>query len=81
MLTEIVYFNTPDNVGIGTQSSGYKLEVAEAIVMEDSTASTMSTGHSGIYSSGEELYSIDSAGNSTLLSPHDKETGGWIFIQ
>jgi len=47
--------------------------------MEDSSVPSMAAGHSGIYSSGGELYAIDSGGNSTLLSPHDKETGEWIF--
>lgn len=32
-----------------------------------------------IYSSGGRLYADDSAGNQTIISPHDPETGEWIF--
>lgn len=46
-------------------------------------ASTVPTGTlsdaAGLYASGGELYAYDSAGNATLLSPHDPVTGHWIF--
>ena len=32
-----------------------------------------------MYFSGGELFAYDSAGNSTQISPHDSETGEWIF--
>lgn len=32
-----------------------------------------------IYSSAGRLYAQDSFGNQTILSPHDSETGEWIF--
>lgn len=32
-----------------------------------------------LYSASGELRSMDSAGNSTLLSPHDKDTNEWVF--
>jgi hypothetical protein len=31
------------------------------------------------YVSGGEMFVYDAAGNASLLSPHDKETGEWIF--
>ena len=48
-------------------------------MMEDNTAPTSASGHSGVYSSGGELFAFDAAGNSTQISPHDSETGEWIF--
>ena len=67
------------DVGIGTSSPAYKLEVSGPVMMEDASAPSASAGHSGIYSSGGELRAFDASGNSTLLSPHDSETGEWIF--
>ena len=32
-----------------------------------------------IYSSAGRLYAQDSAGNQTILSPHDPDTGEWIY--
>ena len=32
-----------------------------------------------IYSSSGRLYAQDSAGNQTIISPHDPETGEWVF--
>jgi len=67
------------NVGIGTNAPAYKLEVSGPVMMEDAAAPSASAGHSGVYSSGGELFAIDSGGNTTQLSPHDTETGEWIF--
>jgi hypothetical protein len=39
---------------------------------------TLTNGVS-LYSASGELRSMDAAGNSTLLSPHDKETNEWIY--
>jgi hypothetical protein len=36
-------------------------------------------GHAGIYALTDDLFAIDAGGNSTQLSPHDSETGNWIF--
>jgi hypothetical protein len=66
------------NIGIGTTGPNYKLEVSGAIMLEDMTAPTASASHSGIYSNSGELYALDSAGNSTLLSPHNEE-GLWHY--
>ncbi len=68
------------NVGIGTTAHDWKLEVAGAVMLEDlASTPTHQTSHSGIYSVSQSLYAIDGAGNSTLLSPHDKESGEWIY--
>jgi len=67
------------NVGIGTSSPAYKLEVSGPMMMGDVSAPSASAGHSGVYSSGGELFAMDAAGNSTQLSPHDTATGEWIF--
>ncbi|MGH8016543.1 MAG: hypothetical protein ACREBV_10145, partial [Candidatus Zixiibacteriota bacterium] len=67
------------DVGIGTTSPAYKLEVSGPVMMENASAPSASAGHSGVYSNGGELFALDDAGNSTQLSPHDKETGEWIF--
>jgi hypothetical protein len=66
-------------IGVGTAAPQYDLEVSGPVMMQDSSAPTPSAGHSGVYSSGGELHAIDSAGNSTQLSPHDPNTGEWIF--
>jgi len=71
--------NNAGNVGIGTASPAYKLEVSGPVMMEDASTPSASAGHSGVYSSGGELFALDDAGNSTQLSPHDTTTGEWIF--
>jgi len=72
-----IYLN--GKVGIGTSSPDYKLEVAGAVMLEDGSAPASASGHSGIYSNTGELWAIDDAGNTTQISPHDKQTGEWIF--
>ena len=69
------------NVGIGTTNPGGGTTVGAAVLsIADGTAPSGGvTGQSSLYSSGGELYAFDSAGNSTLLSPHDLETNEWIF--
>jgi hypothetical protein len=67
------------NVGINTTIPGYKLEVDGPVVLENSSAPSLPADHAGIYATGGELYAIDAANNTTLLSPHDDETGEWIF--
>lgn len=67
-----------DQIGIGTASPAYKLEVSGALMLEDMVAPIASTGHSGIYSNGGELYALDASGNSTNISPHN-EDGLWHY--
>jgi len=66
------------NVGILTDPA-WALEVNGPMMMEDDSAPSHSSGHSGIFSSGGELFAIDQSGNTTQLSPHDPVTGDWIF--
>lgn len=77
---DAIYIDSDNKVGIGTTSPGYKLEIVGPVMLENATAPTSSTNHSGIYSSSGELYAIDDAGNTTQLSPHDEETGEWVFF-
>jgi hypothetical protein len=68
------------NVGIGNFNPAYKLEVSGPVMLGDDSIPSFSAGHSGIYSSAGELFALDAAGNSTLLSPHDSITGEWVFF-
>ena len=71
------------NVGIGTQAIAYRFEVAGPVMMENSGVPVTAVDHAGIYAVGAgastETWTIDAAGNTTQLSPHDPETGEWIF--
>ena len=50
------------------------------LAIADGTAPTTAiTNGSAIYSSSGELYAYDAAGNTTQLSPHDPDTGEWVF--
>ena len=73
--------NTAGNVGIGTTSPGGGTTVGTKILsLADGTAPAGGVaGQVSLYSSAGELYALDAAGNTTLNSPHDKETGKWIF--
>jgi hypothetical protein len=71
--------NNAGNIGVGTANPAYRLEVAGPMMMEDGAVPSVSAGHSGVYSSGGELFALDQAGNSTQLSPHDPGTGEWVF--
>jgi len=80
--SELLTLTTTGNVGVGTSSPGYKLEVDGPVIMKKTTVPTSDGVHAGIYAIGDtlpELWAIDGANNTTLLSPHDKETGEWIF--
>jgi hypothetical protein len=37
------------------------------------------TNAAALFASGGEMYAYDALGNATLISPHDFETGEWIF--
>lgn len=55
-------------------------EGTNQLVLFDGTApaGTLTNGVT-LYSASGELRSMDAAGNSTLLSPHDHETNEWIY--
>ena len=68
------------DVGIGDAvNPNYKLEVGGEIMLQDTTVPVATSGRSGIYSNSGELYAIDQFGNSTQISPHDRETKEWIY--
>lgn len=71
-----VFSSDVKNIGIGTNNPNYKLEVAGALMLEDTVMPSSSAGHSGIYSSGGILYTLDALGNSTKISTYD-ENGFW----
>jgi len=67
-------------VGIGMKNdwAAPGLIVVDQIILKDG-AWTFGAGYSGIVSSSGELWAIDQNANMTKLSPHDEETGEWIF--
>ncbi len=73
-----IFSNDVRNIGIGTSDPNYKLEVSGALMLEDTSIPNSSNGHSGIYSSEGELYTLDASGNSTKISSHDKD-GLWQY--
>jgi len=76
----LVLQSTGGKVGIGTADPGYTLEVSGPIFMEDTTLPTYSAGHAGIYSISGALYAMSGTNHvATLISPHDPDTGEWIF--
>ncbi len=77
--TDKIKITSGGNVGIGTTSPAYKLEVSGPVMLENAAVPSASAGHSGVYSSAGELFALDASGNSTQLSPHDTQTGEWIF--
>lgn len=71
-----IFSNDVKNIGIGTNDPNYRLEVSGALMLEDTVVPNSSYGHSGIYSSEGELYTVDASGNSTKISSYD-ERGLW----
>ena len=67
------------NVGIGTNNPDYKLEVHGPIFIGNASTPPVIGGKAGLFNSGGELFSQDGAGNSTHISPHNPDTGEWIF--
>ncbi len=73
-----IFANDVQNIGIGTNNPNYKLEVSGALMLEDSSMPNSANGHSGIYSTGGELYALDASGNSVKISSHD-QNGLWQY--
>jgi hypothetical protein len=69
------------NVGVGTVSPGGGVTAGTRVLsLAAGTAPTGGVANQvSLYSSGGELYTLDSSGNATLLSPHDTISGEWIF--
>ncbi len=67
-------------VGIGVDNPKATLTVNGTVLLKDiSPYYEFFAGYSGIFSNAGQLYSVDGAGNTTQISPHDAETGEWIF--
>jgi hypothetical protein len=68
------------NLKIGGTAARGTTEPTNSISLFNGTApvGTLTNGVS-LYSASGELRSMDAAGNSTLLSPHDHETNEWIY--
>jgi hypothetical protein len=66
-------------IGIHDPTTDYKFSVGSALMLKDSSTPKYTNNYSGLYSNTGELYAIDGSGNTTLLSPHDRKTGEWIF--
>lgn len=66
-------------IGIHDPTTKYEFSSGTGLMLRNSLAPEFNSSYAGIYASGGELYAIDGVGNTTLLSPHDSESGDWIF--
>lgn len=71
---------TAGNLKIGGTAARGTTEGTNELVLFNGTApvGTLTNGAS-FYAAAGEMRVMDSAGNSTLLSPHDDETNEWVF--
>ncbi len=67
------------NVSIGQAAAPYTLTVGGEVMLAGTNAPTAQSNYAGIYSNKGELFAFDEIGNSTQISPHDPQTGDWIF--
>jgi len=75
-------FNSSNNFGVGTNNIGGG---SQNLVFRSGFApSSPSANYSRIYAKDvggtSELFVYDGAGNETQISPHDPQTGEWIFF-
>lgn len=79
-LDNLSFMTAVNNFKIGGTAARGTTEGTNQLVLFNGTApvGTLTNGVS-IYSASGELRSMDAAGNSTLLSPHDHETNEWIY--
>ena len=81
-LTDTVTGMTLDekgNVGIGTTNQFGNGEGILSLKNANTNPSMTLMNAAALYASSGELFAYDAAGNATQISPHDKETGEWIF--
>jgi len=67
------------NVGIGTTNPGGGTGSSVLTLANSSAAPALLANTTHLYSSAGEGYWMDAAGHTTLQTPHDLETGEWIF--
>lgn len=75
-----IFVNDKKNVGIGVDNPSYKLEVKGAIMLQQEKKPKASKNKAGIYSDNGQLFALSQNGDTTQLSPHDAETGEWIYF-
>ena len=66
-------------VGIGLDNPKAPLTVNGTILLKDAPTYNFLPGYSGIFSNNSELFAVDGNHNTTQISPHDPQTGEWIF--
>lgn len=71
---------TSGNVGIGTTNPGGGTGRSVLSLANSTAAPTALANTTHLYSLTGEGYWMDAAGNVTLQTPHDPETGEWIFF-
>ncbi|MDQ7779042.1 MAG: hypothetical protein RDV41_04960, partial [Planctomycetota bacterium] len=71
---------TSGSVGIGTNNPGGGTGSPVLSIASTATAPTAVVGVSHIYTVAGEGWWMDGGGNTTLQTPHDPETGEWIFF-
>lgn len=79
-LTEGARLTGPGNFKLGGSAVRGTTEGTNQLVLFNGTApvGTLTNGAS-FYAASGEMRVMDAAGNSTLLSPHDKKDNSWIF--
>lgn len=78
--TERMRLTSVGNLKIGGTANRGTTEGTNQVVLFNGTAPVGAlTNGVSLYSASGELRSMDAAGNSTLLSPHDKQTNEWIY--
>ena len=74
-------FTTLRNGNTGINTSTFDGTAAKVFAIANGTAPGGGTADQAyLYCISGEMKVMDSAGNETLLSPHDAETGDWIFF-
>jgi hypothetical protein len=82
--TDLLLQTAGGNVGIGTSAPLANAAGGKILFFGDNGGSpVMSSNTAGIYAMDVvgtvELFSVDENSNSTQISPHDPDTGEWVF--